>query len=214
MKVLVIGANGQLGRAVVSALAADGFEVTGLARQPQHPPTTAEVAWALADATDRHAVSTAAAGHDAIVNAVGSGTIRRNTIESSTTSVVLKAAQAAGVPRYVGVSAGMVVPTSFVFDHIIRATILRNLYHEHLRVEHLIRESALDWTIVRPSKLVNSAPRGYQTATQDRPAHAPILTSRSDVADFIADELRHHRHPHQAVFVTTRPRNKRRPGNG
>jgi hypothetical protein len=60
-----------------------------------------------------------------------------------------------------------------------------------------IHQSDLEWTIVRPRRLDNRPPRGYQAATERRPAFRHT-TSRADVAAFISQEVRtcrYLRHP-------------------
>jgi uncharacterized protein YbjT (DUF2867 family) len=192
--VLVLGAGGQLGQAVVARLGQEGYRVSAFQRRlPAGEAAGLEVF--LGDALDRDAVARAAASQDAVVNAIGSGTLRANTVESDTTAAVLAVLQRTGPRRYVGMSAGLVADISFVFDHLIRPLILGNLHREHVAVERLIRQSDLDWTIVRPTRLVNAPARGYLEAT-DRLPRRTMSTSRADVAAFIAKELREGRYVH------------------
>jgi uncharacterized protein YbjT (DUF2867 family) len=202
-RVLVLGAGGQLGQAVETRLAQDGYRVRAFRRRPPSTEPALGVEVVLGDALDRDAVARAAAGQDAVVNAIGSGTLRRNTVESDTTAAVLAALQRTGPRRFIGMSAGIVAGVSFVFDHLIRPLVLGNLYREHLAVERLIRQTDLDWTIVRPTRLVNAPARGYLEAT-DRLPRRTMNTSRADVAAFISKELRDCRYVRQAVFIVSR----------
>lgn len=203
MKVLVLGANGQLGSTVVARLARDGHHIRAFMRRPDADVERPKVELFRGDATDEMSVVAAAMGQDAVVNAIGSGTIRRNTIESDTTRVVLRALACTPVQRYIAMSAGMVAPVSFIFDRVIRPLLLGNLYREHRRVEELVRASNLNWTIVRPPRLSNRPPSGYLEATDERPK-GRISLSRADVADFIAKALATNAYRHQAVFLTSR----------
>jgi len=203
VNILVLGANGQLGRALVVKLAGDGHRVRAFMRHPDTNPGRPNVEPFHGDATDEIAVVAASRRQDAVVNTIGSGTIQKNAIESDATRVILRALARTGVKRYVAMSAGMVAPVSFVFDNIIRPLLLDNLYREHRLVEELVRSSGLDWTIVRPPRLSNRPPRGYLEATTKRP-RGPIILSRSDVADFIAKVLANDAYRHQAVFITSR----------
>lgn len=112
MKVLVTGASGMLGAATVEALAARGDQVTLLQRRSSGLPHR-EV---LADIADAPAVTTAVAGHDAVVHlaakvdVVGSwGQYVRTNILG--TRAVLAACRAAGVARLVHVSTPSVAHT-------------------------------------------------------------------------------------------------------
>jgi uncharacterized protein YbjT (DUF2867 family) len=203
VNVLVIGANGQLGRAVAAKLAGDGHRVRAFMRHPEVSIIRPNIEAFHGDANDETLVVAASEGQNAVVNAIGSGTIRRNTIESDTTRVVLRALARTPLKRYIAISAGMLAPISFVFDNIIRPLFLGNLYREHRLVEDLVRASDLDWTIVRPPRLSNRPPRGYFEATAERPRGSVIL-SRADVADFISKTLANDAYRHQAVFLTSR----------
>jgi uncharacterized protein YbjT (DUF2867 family) len=202
-RVLVLGASGQLGQAVVARLAQDNYRVRAFQRRPLADEAADGVEVFLGDALDRDAVARSAEGQDAVVNAIGSGTLRANTVESDTTAAVVAVLQRTGPQRYVGMSAGLVADVSFIFDHLIRPLVLGNLYREHLAVERLIRQSDLDWTIVRPTRLVNAPARGYLEST-DRLPRRTMNTSRADVAAFIAKELREGRYLHQAVFLASK----------
>jgi uncharacterized protein YbjT (DUF2867 family) len=202
-RVVVLGAGGQLGRAVVTHLARAGYRVRAFQRR--QPETNAEpgVEVVLGDAMWADALQRAAHDQEAVVNAIGSGTMRWNTVESDTTAVVLDVLRGSGPRRYIGMSAGMVAPVSFIFDHLIRPLAFNNLYREHLAVERLIRQTDLDWTIVRPTRLVNGSARGYLASSERLPAFR-TSTSRADVAAFIAEELRKCEYLRQSVFVVSR----------
>jgi putative NADH-flavin reductase len=120
MNILVLGASGQLGRVVVAKLASQGHRVTAFMRSPDSSASRSNVRLFHGDAIDEGLVFAAAEGQHAVVNTIGGGTIRRNTIESDTTRVVLRALVRTTIRRYIAMSAGMVAPVSFVFDNIVR----------------------------------------------------------------------------------------------
>jgi uncharacterized protein YbjT (DUF2867 family) len=138
-----------------------------------------------------------------LVNTIGPSTIKRNTVETATTRVVLEALARAGAVRYVAMSSAMVAPVSFVFDRIVRPLIFRNLYREHREKEALILSTNLDWTIVRPSKLTDLPAKGYVESTTVRPK-GPITISRYDVADFISKVISQDLYHREAVFLVSR----------
>jgi uncharacterized protein YbjT (DUF2867 family) len=204
MRILVLGANGQLGKAVVERLVADGHHVRAFVRHlPGEMNGPSHLEYFQGDAMNEESIIKAAAGHDIVVNVIGSGTLRKNTVESDTTRVILRALAQTPVKRYIALSAGMVTPVSFGFDRIIRPLILSNLYREHRLVEKLVQSSSLDWTIVRPPRLSKRAPRGYIESSTQRPK-GPITLSRIDVADFISKVIAQDRYHHQAVFLMSR----------
>lgn len=78
----------------------------------------------------------------------------------------------------------------FLYNYVLIPILLRNIFADKELREQLIKQSTLDWVIVRPAVLTNS-PRtrvyrsGFDVA--DRSIQAKI--SRADVADFMLGQL-------------------------
>src|SRR5215469_14770196 len=153
MRVVVLGAAGQLGRDVVRTLIARGHTVRAVVRRPPDPALPSSVEIRIADARNKSRTRAAMSGFDAVVNVIGGGTLRRNDVASSTSAVAVPAAQEVGVKRYIAISAGMVALDWPLFKYFLRPLIFRHILAEHRRVEEIVRASRLDWTIVRPSAL-------------------------------------------------------------
>ena len=202
MRVVVLGAAGQLGRAVVHVLVERGHAVRGVARRAPVPALDRSVQLMIADARNKADMCAALTDCDVVVNAIGAGTLRRNDVESTTIAIAVAAAQGVHVARYFAVSAGMVALDAIIFKYVLRPLIFRHIVAEHCRVEEIVKGSNLAWTIVRPSKLTNGAPRGYIASLQLQPRS--FSTTRADVASFIADEIADRKYFRQAVFVTSR----------
>jgi uncharacterized protein YbjT (DUF2867 family) len=202
MRVVVLGAAGQLGREVVSELLARGNSVCATVRCAPEPPFDSAVEVRLADARNREQIRSTLGGFDAVVNVIGGGTLRRNDVASSASAIVVSAAQEVGARRYIAMSAGMVALDWPFFKYVLRPLIFENILAEHRRVEEIVRASALDWTIVRPSALTNQPARGYEASLKLQPRS--FMTSRGDVAAFITNELERNQYVRQAVFITSR----------
>ena len=202
MRVVVLGGAGQLGRAVVQALVERGHAVCAAVRRPPVPPLVGSVEVRLADARNTTEIRGAIRGFDALVNAIGAGTLRRNDVESTTTAVAVAVAHEVGVERYIAISAGMVALDWPIFKYLLRPLMFRNILAEHRRVEGIVNTSPLAWTIVRPPRLTNRPPTGYLASSELQPRL--LSAARADVAAFIADELESNQHVRQAVFVASR----------
>jgi putative NADH-flavin reductase len=206
--ILVFGAGGRLGRAIVAALLREGFAVTASVRNPSSYGAPAGVKVAVGDAMDDVAVAAALDRQHAVVNAIGAGTLRRNAIESDTTRVILRAIQKTSIRRYIGMSAGMVdtrvLPLGIVPATVFRillVTLFRNIRKEHQAVEKLVTGTDLDWTIVRPSRLTNSQETvDYRLATEGN-IPGTMSVPCAMVAHFIASELRKNEYVRKAVFI-------------
>ena len=204
MRVVVLGPAGQLGREVVCALLARGHTVRAAVRRRPEPALPAQIDIRIADARNKSEISVAIRGFDAVVNVIGGGTLRPNEVASSTSAVAVPAAEDAGVRRYIAISAGMVALDWPLFKYVLRPLIFRHILAEHRRVEEIVRASALDWTIVRPSALTNQPARGYEASLELLPR--AFMTTRADVAEFIGDELDRNKYVRRAVFMASRRR--------
>ena len=118
---LLTGASGFLGRAFIPELAAHGFSVIGLSRNPQ--AATKEVSWVRGDLTDRDVVARALDGVSVVVNNAGDTSKKDDDrdalmrINRDAAAFLARAARDAGVTRFVQVSStGVFGPGDRVFD--------------------------------------------------------------------------------------------------
>jgi putative NADH-flavin reductase len=198
MRILVLGASGQLGREVVRQASTRGHAVTAFVRRPPSPAFGPSTKVLIGDAMREDGVCAALAEQQAVVNTISGGTLRRNQIVSRTTGVAVAAAQAMGVTRYIAMSSYLVTIDWPIFRFVLIPLIYRNVVKEQRCTEQLMTASSLDWTVVRPSRLTNWPAVGY-AASLERPRSFSV--SRKDVAAFILDELESGGYIHQSVFI-------------
>ena len=199
--VAVLGASGDLGREVARIMVDRGNDVTAFVRRPGSARSV-HVQEYVGDAREAEDVQRALAGADAVVDVVGGGTLWRSDLESTAIANVVAAMQLLRIKRLVAMSAGMVVKTNFILDYVLKPSIFRNILAEHRRVEAIVEVTELDWTLVRPPRLVSRAPRGYVVSSGAR-FSGSLSASRADIAQFIADELMGNKFLRQAVFVSS-----------
>ncbi len=158
MRVLVIGGTGYVGRAVVPALVAAGYEVSTIARQNQEMPGVAMIA---ADATSID-WSRALVRMDAVVNLVGiirehrSAGVTFETMHVALVERLLAGMTRAGVSRLVQMSALGSRPGS------------ASGYHQTkwMAEERVRRSESVAWTIVRPSLVFGGGSPFFKTLGQ------------------------------------------------
>ncbi|WP_255192626.1 complex I NDUFA9 subunit family protein [Natronobeatus ordinarius] len=147
MKVLVAGGTGFIGRHLCAELVDRGHEVTALARDPDVSGLPAGVKTAMGDATAYDSIAGPVADHDAVVNLVSlsplfeppAGTSHEEVHLGGTENLV-RAAEAGGTSRFVQMSGLDADPNA-------KTAYLR----AKGKAEQVVRESNLEWTIVRPS---------------------------------------------------------------
>ena len=194
-KILVLGATGGTGQLIIGQALAKGYDVTALVRSPEKGAGLTGVKLAIGDARDETALRQAIRGQDAVVSALGTppSPFKEVTLLSTATRALVNAMQAEGVSRLVaitGIGAGdSAGHGGFAFDHLILPLLLRHVYADKNRQEAIIRQSGLDWTLVRPAVLNDKPGKGAPRALEDLSQFHGGTIARADVAAFIVDEL-------------------------
>jgi putative NADH-flavin reductase len=194
MRLTVFGATGGTGTEVVRQALAAGHQVTAVVRDPARlaVPLEERLTVVVADVTDPEAIMGTLEGTDAAVSALGPRRGGSMTICADGIRAILPAMDKAAVRRLVAVSASGVFNeagepplTRYVAKPLLQV-LLRSLKADVHRMEGLIAESTSDWTIMRPSRLLDKPRRPYRTAL-DRYVSAQI--GRADLADAVLKAL-------------------------
>jgi putative NADH-flavin reductase len=195
VKILVVGASQGTGALVVNEALARGHAVTAFARHPERLAVEAPgLRKVSGDFHDAASVRAAVAGHEAVVVTASSPSLAgfkaRPDYFSRGTGHVIAAMRELGVRRLVVLSALGVGDSRDLLPWIARKLmadlILKLPFADHEVQEREVRESGLEWTIARPSRLTNGpARRVYKkTAALER---VPASISRADLAHFMVD---------------------------
>ena len=81
------------------------------------------------------------------------------------------------------------------------ATLLKSSREDHEAQETAVKESGLDWTIIRPSGLTDEPRTGVYKVGENILAKTSKI-ARADVADLILKELEQNALIHKAVTIT------------
>jgi putative NADH-flavin reductase len=193
VKVLIIGATGATGQILMREALAQGHEVTALVRDPSAATTEDHRPKVLqGNALDASSVESAVAGQDAVLSALGTRSARPTTLFSESTQNVIGAMDKHGVRRLVCIT-GIGVGDSkghvgFLYDRIIRPFVVKNVYEDKERQEEAIKQSDLDWVIVRPARLTDEPAKGEYNVYLGGSYTAKTI-SRTDVAAFMLAQL-------------------------
>jgi len=215
MKIVIFGANGRTGQLLTKQALAEEYAVTAVTRHPEtFPLRNARLQVMGGDVFDLFSVERAVAGQDAVLSTLGVPYSRKPiTLYSQGTAHIVQAMNHYGVRRLVCVSSSATDPQTryhdtgggFIFEKILKPIIInsigRTLYADMQRMETLVMNSDLDWTIVRPSGLFETP-----TVTDYQVAEAFIrgmYTSRADLADCMLHQLTTDQYLHKAVAVAT-----------
>jgi putative NADH-flavin reductase len=195
MRLLVFGASGKTGREIVQQALERGHEVTAFVRRPEKFKLThGQLSVVRGDVMDPASVDAAMRGRDAVLVALGH---RRylvpSKILSEGTRNIVNAMHKHDVRRLVcetalgvGDSTGRlgVYYTLFCVPFI-----LPFYWHDKGRQERVVRDSGLDWVIVRPGQLTNGRKRGqYKHGPKVGNYLWSVSISRADTADFMLNQ--------------------------
>src|SRR5215470_3043247 len=202
MNILVLGAAGGVGRLIVGQALARGHKVTAFVRDPGKADLR-KATVVRGDVLDIQALSNALPSQEAVVYAIGVKSTGPTTLFSQSTQLLLTAMEQQQVKRLVcitGIRAGETKGHGgFLYDHVIFPLFTRNRNADKELQEQLIRQSNLDWTIVRPapfSEGKQNAP--FQVLTEVGNAVLRKV-SRAEVASFVLGELEARQHVRQIL---------------
>ena len=236
MKVLILGATGGTGRALVDQAIAQGHVVTAFARDPSKVRSSnPNLHIAKGNMLDPASVEAAVRGQDAVISALGvrinvwpllaiiltcqliarfaglAGPVgwlvrlgvpllaylilfRATNVLSGGTKNIVQAMEKLGVKRFicesslgVGDSKGQL---GLLYTWLLIPVLLRGVFADKAVQEEIIKESSLDWVIVRPAALTNGRKTSvYKSgfAAADRSVQRRV--SRADVAEFMLTQL-------------------------
>ncbi len=189
MKLFILGATGGTGRQLVTQALARGHDVTALVRSPDRLPLLHERLTVLSGDPRRPEHLARLPGHDAVVSALGLRDRRPSTLLGDAARATVEAMRRAGVRRLLVVSVAMIFPDAGITRLLgppLRR-VLRHTVRDTIEMEAVVRASALDWTIARPPRLTDGAPRGRYRAEAGRLPPRGLAIPRADLARYLLD---------------------------
>lgn len=207
MRIAVLGGTGRTGLWLIRELLRRGHAVSVLVRDATKLADLAQQVEVLTgDSRNRADLDRLVADADAVVSTLGP-TAKEGSLHTDTARALVAALDAAGVGRFVGVSgAGIDLPgdekslSAKLISKIIQ-TLGGELVKDKPAEYEVYAASDVDWTLVRPPRLVDGEPTGHLEHHAHRSTNSTKIT-RADLATFLA-EVEQGRYPRQAPFVAS-----------
>jgi putative NADH-flavin reductase len=204
MKLTIFAATGGIGRQALAQALAAGHDVTAVVRNPNKLAGEAvRIVAADLAAADPATLESAVAGADGVLSGLGPRSTSETGIASRGTRAIVQAMQATGVRRIVVVSAAPIgtVPSPgrpnpprhdpgdgffmrHLFSHVAK-TLFREHYADLALMEDILRDSGLDWTIVRPPRLTDKPLTGTYRTAYGQNLRGGWSVSRADVGQLM-----------------------------
>jgi putative NADH-flavin reductase len=208
LRLLIIGGTSGIGLETVRLALERGHQVTAMARRPErmtlsHP----NLILFKGDVADPYAVDGAVQGRDAIIFTISLGPTQEPvSVFSTGTRNVLDSMERFGVGQLVmitGIGAGdSRGHGSAFYDWFVRPVLLDTVYQDKDHSEELLRESDVDWVIVRPGFLNDKAGTGTYRVIRDLEGVTAGDISRADVAHFLLATVEDEEYWGETVLLT------------
>ncbi|MEO3923576.1 NAD(P)-dependent oxidoreductase [Plantactinospora sp. CA-294935] len=223
MKLTVFAASGGIGRHLLRQAVAAGHDVTAVVRSPASlagEPDGIRVVTADLSNPDPAVLADAVDKADGVLSGLGPRSMADSGVASRGTREIVTAMRARGVRRLVVVSAAPLSTIAapgrpkpppdpgegpllrYLLGPIIK-TVLRKHYLDLAVMEELLRDSDLDWTVVRPPRLTDKPLTGVYRTAYGRSVRGGMVVPRADVAHCMLRALEQPETIRQAVAVAT-----------
>lgn len=195
MKLLIFGANGNTGKEVVKQALEQGHNVTAFVRNPEKLDIQhSHLHIFQGDVMNIATVEKAVQDQEVVLCLIGAGKKLSGNLRSEGTRNIIHAMEKAGVQRLicqstlgVGDSWGSL---NFYWKNIMFGLLLKNVLADHEKQEEIVRQSSLNWTIVRPGSLLDGEKTGeYRHGFPGSDNTSQLKITKADVADFILKQL-------------------------
>lgn len=205
MKLVIFGATGGTGIEIIKQALERGHSLTAFVRNPAALADQGDrLTIVTGDIHDLESVELAIQGQDAVICALGARDLKKTMIRTEGTVNIIRAMKKTNVRRLIVVSA-MGVGESWnslsTANKLFFSTVLKSAREDHEAQEAAVKASELDWTIIRPSGLVNTPRTGVYSVGENIRAKTSQI-ARADVADLILNELEKPALVHKAVTIT------------
>lgn len=209
MKITVFGSSGGIGRFVVSHALAEGYEVKAYVRSPEKITVSHQnLELIKGELNDYQKITEAISGAAAVISALGPSMDPNYTgfpvLEGHQN--IVKAMKAENVSRFITLATPSVPfekdVSSDITDRppILAKQYLPVAYKEIVQVGDLVRDSGLDWTIVRILHPTDDPATGIVRVSFGDREIKPDL-SREDIAAFILGQVKDTTYIHSMPII-------------
>ena len=212
MRIALFGASGATGLLLTERSLAAGHEVTALLRTPASFPYNDRIRAIQGSAVDSpDAIAQTLEGADAVLSALGARSLKKEDILERAMPLIVAAMETNGPSRIIVLGSAGALPTAldkqpawrrWIVQHIVYNTALKYPVASQISQYATLAASLLDWTMVMPPMLTNTAAHGaYRIDAEALPRYGSRI-ARADVADFMMAQLTSAEWSRKGVYIT------------
>lgn len=198
MKIVIFGATGVVGSAITKEALAQGYKVTVLTRDAKRVKITNDNLTVVeGEVTDRGTVRKVLEGQDAVIQSLGiggKGNGKPTTFVSDANKLIMEEMKRMNVRRLIAISVIGAGDSLYFLPWIYRKMMpvmmkwFKAIIDDKDRMEPMIENSGLDWTIVRCTTVKSTPAKGHITASMDGKGIKYSITA-GDMAKFVVSQL-------------------------
>jgi putative NADH-flavin reductase len=202
----IFGVTSQTGETLARAAVNRGWAVRGFARRDSTVPAVpGSFSIVRGDFTEEARVAETVAATDAVCCVIGPRPPYTEAFCAPATKAIIRAMQEGGVRRLVCQTGAMVGTgrRTLFFEYLARSFARRQpaVAQDRVEQERLVQDSGLDWTLVKPPRLVEGTTHCPMTVESALRIGLLSKIGRADVATFMLDIIEQEKYIGARVFV-------------
>lgn len=212
MRICVFGASGGTGTELVRQGLRRGYDVTAFVRSGgAHGSRNAKLHVVRGDAMVYQDVETAIDDADAVLSALGHGLRTPLGMHEAAIDNIIRVMEIRDISRLISLTGSGVrhhddnPPVRDVIMNRMLELAAGKIIHDGRAHARRIRQSGLDWTIVRAGRLTNAAGRGTYHMSETIRKTSPLRIPRADVARCMLDQLTDDTYTGKMPYVSSKP---------
>jgi putative NADH-flavin reductase len=202
MNLFILGATGKTGGVLVADAVPRGHHVTTFGRSPFSGAYKGQVLNLSGNPMSEEELADALPGNDAVLSVLGTRGLGATSVLEDSSRATIAAMRTAGVKRLIILSSALLDKNIGVVNRIVARTLLRHFSSDQRAMEKLVTASDLDWTVLRPPRMTDSAPDGQSTAMLGEPPDSSGMTiTKEEVARVMLDTAENRRYIRELVHI-------------
>jgi putative NADH-flavin reductase len=212
MNIAIFGANGRTGALLTGRALAAGHTVSALVRSPEKFSYSARTRVIKGSVFDSSAIAETLQGADAVFSALGAHSpFKKEDVLERAMPLIVAAMQQHGPRRLIALGSAGALSTALdkqpAYRRWIVQTIVYNVFLKYpvesqIDQYRVLSASNLDWTMVMPPMLTDGPAKGHYRIDPDALPRNGARISRSDVADFMMQQLTATEYLGKGVYIT------------
>lgn len=205
--IAIFGASGKTGEEILKEASSLGLTIRAIVRRHSTILPMGKIRAIECDYNNKDDIKKSIKDVDGVIIVFGPRSPYTDVFCEKTTSNIIEAMKAVGIKRLICQTGAMIGDyirnRSVFFELMCRMYRSQNPlgYNDRVQQERVIKESGLDWTIIKPPRLINENGNGDVSAGENVSVGLLSSISRRSLAKFILEEVHNRRYFNKSIFI-------------